>query len=345
MQKNKNMDVLDITKFVMSFVIIMIHTDFLHQYIYPAARLAVPVFFLLSGYFAFYKLNRIENPKEKRKTVAKIIKRYLQLYGFWFVVLFPYTLYIRKYFEAGIIRGFGRMIQSFFLGSTFGTSWYLMACVLGILIIYLLSQRFSDKVLLIMAIPVYLFATVLLEFQGYITSNPEYNQIFQKIIAVTGVPYGNFVIALIYIIIGKIASNPTSQFNKKTTYLMATIFSFFLLCLEFFAASKGKWFVYSCDCWIFLAPTAAFLVLYLLNCEVKNSYAPYLRKISTIVYCTHLPICLVIAKMIQLTKIQDPMNLLKFTGTAVLSLFCAVVLLRLEKCCKYKIFRILRYAY
>ena len=154
-------------------MIVAIHTGFIDQYIYPTVRLAVPLFFIFSGFFAFSKIDSAKNLSAQKSILKNTISRYLKLYLFWFIVSLPLMIYFRYFFKEGFLKGIFIFIRQFFLGSTFSASWFLMACMLGIIIVFHMSRHFSNKTLILLSIPFYLFATLLSEFKGYIISVPK----------------------------------------------------------------------------------------------------------------------------------------------------------------------------
>ena len=109
-----NIDVFDITKFLLSLTIIALHSQLFNPFLFPYLRIAVPVFFILTGYLSFAKLDRISGYSNRKEHLIHIIKRYFKLYLFWLVVLLPFTLYIRHYFENGIIMGLFMFLRSLF---------------------------------------------------------------------------------------------------------------------------------------------------------------------------------------------------------------------------------------
>lgn len=95
MSKLKNYDVLDLTKLVLSIMIVAIHTSLFPNILYPWLRLAVPLFFIISSFLLFSKVNNV-SLTEKDIVVKNYIIRQLKLYLFWFIILLPLTVIIRK---------------------------------------------------------------------------------------------------------------------------------------------------------------------------------------------------------------------------------------------------------
>lgn len=341
-KKHKNIDSIDLTKFILSLWVVAIHTSLFNNYIYPFVRLAVPVFFIFSGYFSFTKLNTAQNDFLKKEKLIYIIKRYLKLYFFWFVLLLPHTLYIRKYFRDGFFHGFLALIKGLFFGSTFVASWYIMATILGLIIIFYLSRRVSNYSLLLITIPIYLFSTAFAEFSGEIQSVPvlaSISNIYEKFL---GVPYFSFMIALLYIVLGKIlADNVTASYKKKRNIILF-LFCLIGLVIEYCLRLKSNSFIYSCDCLVMLAPAAYFFAAIILNLDIKIKYSKELSKLSTIIYCSHIPTLNVVSKCLQLCHINDPMNILKYVITVLLVICGGCLLLKLEK---NHLFNFLKYSH
>ena len=86
----------DIAKYVSALLVVCIHTfpfidinEMLNTYfIQTICRLAVPFFFMISGYFLFRK---IHNEEEDKDVLKKYLFRLLKIYLIWTVIYLPYT--------------------------------------------------------------------------------------------------------------------------------------------------------------------------------------------------------------------------------------------------------------
>lgn len=65
----KNYDILDLIKFVFSIMIVAIHTELLPNILYPWLRLAVPLFFIISSFLLFSKINK--SSKDEKWIIIK----------------------------------------------------------------------------------------------------------------------------------------------------------------------------------------------------------------------------------------------------------------------------------
>ena len=111
----KNNDSLDCLKVILSVLIVILHSHPLgekyHYIFYPLVRVAVPVFFIISGFLFFNKCERI-NPIDALK---RYVIRNMKLYAFWECVLLPVTIYVRDYFSNGMLNGFYKYVKDFYL--------------------------------------------------------------------------------------------------------------------------------------------------------------------------------------------------------------------------------------
>lgn len=95
---------------------------------------------MFSSYFFFGKMNGIEEDR-KLRLLGKYVTRNIELYFSYFVILLPFTLYYRRYWEAGIKEGMIEIFKGLIFGSTFRASWYLMASIIGISILFWVEKK------------------------------------------------------------------------------------------------------------------------------------------------------------------------------------------------------------
>lgn len=87
MEQRKEIEILDVAKFVMAIMVVGIHT--LGKYgIYPLFRIAVPLFFMISSYLFFSDPDKCGNVI----CLKKFCLRNIKLYTFWFIALMPVFL-------------------------------------------------------------------------------------------------------------------------------------------------------------------------------------------------------------------------------------------------------------
>ena len=132
---------LDLLRILMATMVVALHTHWLSQVsplwdqltVNGLFRMAVPVFFLINGYYAF---EAIDGGRTKAW-----LKRVLQIYLFWAVVYLP------AYFPLSSPGGFG--IHDFIVNLAFGYwhLWYMVALALAGLVLWRLRSRSSTELL------------------------------------------------------------------------------------------------------------------------------------------------------------------------------------------------------
>lgn len=289
---DKRLDFIDIVKFVLAMLIVFLHakpfSNELNMLFYPLLRIAVPVFFILSGYF-FFK-NCIDKSFDEQYCILKIfcIKN-INLYFGWFILLLPVTLVARNYFKFGVANGLKEIITAIFFGSTFYASWFLSALVLGVCIVFFISKFLGDKVVIIVSFVAYILCCFSSNY--YLGLSDEIQTLLNIIYPKNNDMYNGFLAGLLWIVIGKFIAIHKSfihylKFEGVKLYLSIFV-SIICLYIEqyviyYFKLSKAN------DCYFMLIPTAFFIVISLLQFNIKIKYANYLRDISVVMYCIHL---------------------------------------------------------
>ena len=160
----------DILKFVLSLFIVAVHFADIAM-LSPILRCAVPLFFMLSSFFFFKKYDGVVSTKEKNAVLLKYIKRNLVLYLFWFIVLLPYTIILRGWFDEALIPGVLKVCRSFIFSSTFPASWYIMATIIGTSLIALTDRTFNKRFVFIVALLAYAFCCISSNYGKMISSS------------------------------------------------------------------------------------------------------------------------------------------------------------------------------
>lgn len=153
----------DVLKFFMATMIVAIHTKafediaIIEQFMSPFLSSAVPIFFVLSSYFLFRKM---ETKGYSWDVYLPFLKRLLILYLFWFVVTLPTTLYSKLYYlDYGFSKLCWVVLKDFLFSYTFPGSWFLTALVVGSLLVFVLKKylKASSSFLLGLAIIIFLY--------------------------------------------------------------------------------------------------------------------------------------------------------------------------------------------
>lgn len=153
---------LDVLKFVMAIFIVNIHlepfrfsSETVQEAVGVIAKLAVPVFFTISSFLLFRKIQMGGNLYIRE--IMHFCKRLITLYLFWCVVWFP-VIYIQKdYFHPFSQFTPLFFVRDFLFGSIFDASWFLGALLIGVIVVYMLTRVMKNIFFWIIPLGLYVF--------------------------------------------------------------------------------------------------------------------------------------------------------------------------------------------
>lgn len=317
--QNHNIDIL---KYLMSVMIIMIHVGYSFEI--PILRSAVPIFFIISSYFFFKKIDKVSS-HEQNKIWVSFIKRASKLYLFWFIVLLPVTIVERKWYQEDVINIIENLVRGLTIGSTFLASWYISAYIIGISLIYKFRK--------------YRTITGFVSFCCYILCaiSSNYYYLFDcQIFSWGGVNiFNSFFVGLIFIYIGMILAEKTNQ--SEAIGIVGTIIGIFLLTIENYFIVKYN-LRKADDCYFsLLLLSPSIFVLFNSLPDTIHFDTKYIRNLSTIYYCSHYSLIVVIGVILgSLPKFQ------LFAITWLIATLLSFIILYLSN---FKLFKLLKYSY
>ncbi len=283
---NENYDIFDLSKLILALMVLCIHANPFGSesaLAFPITRAAVPLFFMISSFLFFQKYDQ-ENRTGQITRLKKYSVRLLRLYLFWFVVLLPITLYVRKsYFAKGALRGIFLFVRGFFLGSTFIASWYLMALLIGIILICLLSKVLPNYVLVLLGGVLYL---VCCAGSNYANADFVKHSILNSVIrSYPGHIYNGFPVAIIWVALGKCF---VDKKQRKTggLHVLLALACFVLLLMEQYLINVNE-FSKANDCYLALVPLCYCVFAMIRSTRITLNNPRTLREFSTALYCVH----------------------------------------------------------
>ncbi len=326
----KRLDILDLVKFILSLMIVAIHTKIYPDVLYPWLRLAIPLFLIISSFLLFRKIS--ENPSDSKEIIKKYLIRLLKLYLFWFIVLLPYTILIRKHwFDDGVLYGLSKTVYSILFSTTFPASWYLTATIEGTLIVYLLSKKVNDKILFVLFLLCYILCCI----------SSSYNVFLNLKIFTVFKPHFCFLVTMIYILIGKMFAYKKININIKYLIILLIIciiglFFEWRLIVKY-TNSLNK------DCYLMLLPVSVFIFGIIKNININLKYGRYLRQFSSFIYPVHNFIIFVINYIfVKFINVSNLLPMYMFILTLLVGLIMYLMIKLLEN---KKIFKFLKYSY
>lgn len=283
--RKKSYDSFDLFKFIVSFVIMIVHLNPFGEshfhWQHPWVRIAIPVYFMISAFLFFSKYDALPEEK-KNEYLLKFIKRDLTLYLFWFIVFLPFTIVYRDYFHKGIVFFIGTIL----LGSSFPASWYLMALVIAVIIVVKFDRGIGRIILPVIAFVFYLFCLG----QNTWRVLADKTEILPKIYDATEISYtATFFVAIIWIWIGRLFVKYKEQALNADMKKTAVAFVMSLMMLYF----EDKWlfdrglFTKHNDAYFFGLLAGPLLFMIILKLDITIPHAKTLRCMSTLIYCFH----------------------------------------------------------
>lgn len=276
-QRNQTIDLL---KFIFSLCVIMIHAQLFKDMSHLAyatltmglARLAVPFFFISSGYY-FYQ-NVCLN-KDVKSYFVKIIKIFI-IYELIEVLIYtvPMLPMIQKY---GVFIYLWKII-SVGLG---GAYWYLVSLVLSLLILLPFWRRKSILPLLCIGLGIYLI----------VFTNDSYGFLFEKTIiqvlskfhtTIWTWPQAGLCSSLFYLSLGAWIYEKKPSLHYINIYLLIAVIG--LLCEAYFLQTHGA---YDANCYLSLIICTPLLLIWALKHEQLPISTEKLGKMSLYIYMLH----------------------------------------------------------
>ena len=166
----RNYTNLDLAKFVCGLLVVIIHTEPLADcapeinffFVNILARVAVPLFFVMSGFFLFgpmqYENSRLSACAENINRVIRYWKKIALLYGGWSLI---YLLFIKipMWYATGwwglhVIKD--AVVSILFVGTHYHL-WYLLALLYAVPLLFLLQRILHRKTLIFVAVLLWVF--------------------------------------------------------------------------------------------------------------------------------------------------------------------------------------------
>ena len=221
----KKFNSIDLIKFIMSFLVVAIHTNPLKMCNIPAVTVlydcitacAVPFFFLASGFLLAQKSTAENFPQIIKKHLFKIIKMYL----IWSVLYLP--LAVIHFWSEGesFLRSVLLYLRGFFIvGENYNSwmLWYLLSTIYALLfILFLVQRKIKLTHVLILGSILFAIGCVIPSFVGYTGSLPGVFSFFKKVLSV--VVSGRIFKGFLYIPLGMVLA------KKKPSALLGILFA------------------------------------------------------------------------------------------------------------------------
>ena len=327
----------DILKIILALMVLLIHSRVFPKILFPWLIIAVPLFFMISSYFFFSKIKKLENENEIKKELKSYILRNLKLYLFWFIALLPITLEMRGYYvDRSFIKGTLIIIRDFLFFGTFPASWFIIALIISTLIIFYLSKKLTYKRVFLIVLVIYLIVTLRWTYSFLFNNISIYQKFVRYYELFIKYSYNSFPFALIWTFLGKCAAEDRFKWSKKTNIFLF-IFGAVTLFLESLMI-RNITGVITNACYISLPLITVSIFWFVKNREVFSfKYSIFIRKLSTITYVTHASILHILFDVLIINK-----SIFNFFITIII---CSVLTLIINYFENKRYLKWLKYAY
>lgn len=273
---------IDLVKFILALFVIGIHTSveglfhgFMREIVHVILTLAVPYFFIASGYLLFSKVEFPVKSSQSRKIIFDYVKKIFYLYFVWSMIYLPLTVYgFAEGGELTIDRVITLIRNYLFVGEQYysWTLWYLLALATAAFVCYLFFIRGLRPQMIVM-IAVTLFLTGnLLEWLYSLDKDLFIVNLYFDVFKTTR---NGVFIGLLYLSMGMIFAYKEIHMRNKCLLLLLCILGLAVIKVELVRT--------------LLLPVPAAL-LFLISLELKFEKADFslLRKFSMRIYLIHM---------------------------------------------------------
>lgn len=213
---------IDIAKVIASFFVLAAHADPFCSGIVDDvivgmfSRLAVPFFYVVSA-FLFFQKGEIT-----RSSVKYYINRMFRLYVFWFIVEIPF-MYLKYFaYSQDLLTDTLLFLQRIVLGNAYDGSYFIVASIECILLLYALSKFFSNTSLIVIGLVMYAITSCCESYYNLLPDS--FQTIAYSINIIVGDISVSFIPAFVFFAFGKVLSE-----NKERIQLISDFNAIFCL--------------------------------------------------------------------------------------------------------------------
>ena len=292
LSEKKEYCAIDFLKFIASYMVLGIHfmifSDVNKELDYWATqilfRLAVPFFFVASGYFMANKL-------QDKKKLAVYLKRIGITYLVYSLVYLPLILenYQKQNYTWEMCVG--DFLYAFFISGTYFHLWYFVAIIVASVILYVLinNAKLDDKKLLIVTGVLYIIGTLGNAYRNIWTNVPVIDKLFSAYESVLETTRNGIFMGPLLIALGYLLRKYSNRITYRHYWLYAIVF-FILMNIEEYVAKAVT--NHAGQSMLFTTPFVI-VMIFLTACFIRlpEKLVPvgvFLRNAGVVVYAFHM---------------------------------------------------------
>ena len=292
MTEKKQYGGLDWFRMAAAFLVVAIHTSPLASFhaeadfvlTRVAARVAVPFFFMVTGYFQLPQY--LSGHSWDYRPLLGLLKKFSLLYGAAILLYLPVNLYAGQFEGAGF-AGILRMVLT---DGTFYHLWYLPAVIAGVVIVWFLGRRLPCGAVTGVSLFLYLIGLFGDSYYGLAEQVPALKAVYELLFSVSSHTRNGFFYAPLFLAMG--AGVPHSEQGKHFPYAVGFLLFFGLMMGEGLLL-HGLGLQRHDSMYLMLPPAMFFLFRFLLS--LRLAPAKKLRTVSLWIYLIH-PLCIILVR-------------------------------------------------
>lgn len=273
---------LDVLKTICCFMVVFIHANFDNSIGFflgngMLCRIAVPLFFMISGYFAYKKDN-----KKIWSSIMKILKMMIYATIIYFVFELAKCILMKESISLLLKSYINIQFLVFNMGTISGHLWYIRALIY-VYIIYILIKKYKkEKIILPIVFIIYIFDLIICKYSKVIFGSSLPVSIYEPITKYIGT-------AFVYFSLGYFINKNYDGKKRKCFYVYALISLIFNI-VEYLFLEHTGFSVHICN-WIFTLPlVVSIFMIFAFNLKFSsnNILAIIGSKYSTYIYLYHI---------------------------------------------------------
>ena len=313
---------IDIIRLIATYLVVAIHISPFEK-INPAfdlfftrilGRLAVPLFFMITGYYILSKsLKEIQTLKEYTKKI-------LIIYFISILIYLPINFYTGSWQSMNIID----FLKEILIDGTFYHLWYFTALILALWLVYFLVKKLGNKKILAIVSFLYLIGLFGDSYYGFLNSSPLLTKIYDILFLISTYTRNGLFYAPIFLYLGYEMKKATKESSNHDLIISLCLFlgmtlEGFLLHFEDMPRHDSMY--------LLLVPLMYFLFRYLIT--HNNTSYKEIRKIATFIYILH-PLMIImirfIAGIFKLETILVDNNLILYLVVCLATTILAIII-------------------
>lgn len=290
MNSRKQYGALDLAKFIAAILIIVLHTNPFSSYssiLNYGFRsiitiMAVPFFFLTSGFLFCTKLNSLDE-KDKSDYFKKYFKRLGLMYLLWSAVYFIFVA-IDWVKNGVVLMDVLQYIKRFFFEGSYSTIWFLPALMTAVTVVSLLRKKLSYEKIFILAIPFYIIACFGSSYYGISEKLPIVSTFYNAYFSFFDTIKNGILFGWVYVALGGVFSEKEVE-QKPLKNLIFTGIFVVLMAGETLIQSYFGWSKNGVDTKLMLLPVTIFLFMLVMSLNIKSgTIFIWMRKLSLLMF-------------------------------------------------------------